>query len=123
MIWQNCSQYYVNLAVGGWYFASLIASLFMVFRIPVGEKNDLEEVEPLLEMNHASPVAFRVPNLPDYSIDPITAQRGISWLDIKLEFFMGVIMALIMGGMICALAFVGKDGDVSDELRSTFFSA
>ena len=118
---QNCSQYYVNLAVGGWYVVSLIASLCMVLRIPVDDKTD--DTEPLLEMSHTSPVAFRVPNLPDFAMDPVQAKNGIVWLDMKWELGLGILMALVMGGLICSLAIAGEEGDVTDAVRNIFLSS
>jgi hypothetical protein len=105
---ENCTQDWVNIAVGVWFTLSLTASLCMVMKIePEGVWP--EDEEPLLEAADSSPVGFKVPNLPDFPIDPSLANHGISWLPIELEFFLGIFMALAIGGGMCYLAFTDID--------------
>jgi hypothetical protein len=112
---QNCSQDWVNIAVGAWFAFSLIASLCMVMQIePEGVWP--EDEEPLLEADHSSPVGFKVPNLPDFPIDPSLANHGIPWLNIKLEFYLGIVMALALGGGICYLAFTDIDEEFTQSM-------
>jgi hypothetical protein len=100
----DCSQDWVNIVVGVWFALSFTSSLCMIMTIEP-ERVWPEEEEPLLEADHSSPVGFKVPNLPDFPINPSLANHGISCLNIKLEFFFGVFVALALGGGICYLAF------------------
>ena len=112
---QNCNQDLVNLAFGGWWASSLIASLAIILR---KEREGIwpEEEEPLLEEDHSSPVGYKVPNLPEFPIDPTMAVRpSVSCMSLQFEFISGVMMALTMGAGICYLAFTNVD----DELTST----
>jgi hypothetical protein len=112
---ENCTQDCVNIAVGVWFALSLTASLCMVMKMePEGMWP--EDEEPLLEADHSSPVGFKVPNLPDFPIDPSLANHGISCVDIKLEFFFGIFMALALGGGICYLAFTDIVEDFTQSI-------
>jgi hypothetical protein len=116
---EACNQDFVNLAVGAWWAISLVASLFLVLRIePQGIWPDDEE--PLLEEDHASPVGFKVPNLPDFPIDPILANPGLPVIDIRAEFCFGVLMALAVGGGICFLGFTTEDEEIASNLKNSF---
>ena len=85
-----CNQDYVNLAVGAWWAFSFFASMLLVLRIePQGIWP--EDEEPLLEEDHASPVGYKVPNLPEFPIDPSLANLGIPWLDIRVELMMAIV--------------------------------
>ena len=68
-----------------------------------------EDEEPLLEKNHASPVGFKVPNLPDFPFDPTLAVRGFPVVNVQVEFMMGVLMAFALGGGIIYLSFTDID--------------
>ena len=111
---ENCSQDWVNIAVGVWFALSLTASLCMIMKIdPEGVW--CEDEEPLLEADHSSPIGFKVPNLPDFPIDPSLANHGISCVNIKLEFFFGIFMALALGAGICYLAFIDTLEDITQS--------
>jgi hypothetical protein len=68
-----------------------------------------EDEEPLLEEDHASPVGYKVPNLPEFPIDPSMAVRGIHGVNLLCEFIVGVLMAVVLGAGMCFLAFTNAD--------------
>jgi hypothetical protein len=109
---ESCSQDIVNICVGGWFALSLISCLFVVVH---REREGIwpEDEEPLLEKDHTSPVGFKVPNLPDFPVDPTLAVRGISIVSIQVEFLLGTIMALAVGGGIIFLSFTSADDNLT----------
>ena len=114
-----CHQDYVNLAVGAWWAFSFFASMLLVLRIePQGIWP--EDEEPLLEEDHASPVGYKVPNLPEFPIDPSLANLGIPWLDIRVEFAIGVILSVAIGGAMCFMAFTNADEDFAEKISNSF---
>jgi hypothetical protein len=102
---------------GIWWSMSFLVSLFLVLRIEPANVFP-EEEELLLEESHSSPVGFKVPNLPDFSIDPNLAQKGLSMFDIRVEFLCGVFLALGIGSGIVYLAFTDFDENIFDIFES-----
>ena len=108
---ENCSQDLIVLTVGAWWTIATICSLAAVFR--KGRQGIWpDDEEPLLLKDHASPVGFKVPNLPDFPIDSAMASRGLFCLSMQVEFGLMLILTLFMGGFLCFLAFT----DAEDNL-------
>jgi hypothetical protein len=89
----------------------------MVRRIPYKVQSP-SVGEQLLLKDHASPVGYKVPNLPDLQIDPSLANTGSSYLSLTAEFIIGIIISIIVGLFIIYLAFTSWDEDVIEELSS-----
>jgi len=75
---------------------------------------DYPDEEPLLEEDHHSPVGYRVPNLPNFPIDPYCAKRGIKRLSLTVEMLIGVFLAALIGAGIVGLAFTSW-GETTEE--------
>lgn len=105
---QNCNQDYVNIGVGVWWTASLIFSLF-ILRRKEGQGIWPEDEEPLLEEEHASPVGFKVPNLPEFPVDPHMAVRGMPGVNVNFEFVVGSIIAAAVGAGMLFIGFSNAD--------------
>ena len=73
-----------------------MCSLFVVRNIPFRDQVP-GDGERLLIEEHASPVGYKVPKLPDYEIDPTLARQGNSCFSVKVQFLCGVLFALVMG--------------------------
>lgn len=116
---EHCSQDWVNVAVGGWWAVTMIASLLMARRIPYQDAHPDYDGEPLLAADHLSPVGFKVPSLPDFTIDPGLAQTGSSCFSLRFEVIAGVIFALLAGTGIVYLAFTDWDESVVEEVETT----
>lgn len=115
----ECSQDYVNMAVGGWFCLSLICSLLCLSRKQPAEFWP-DYQEPLLVEDHASPVGRKVPHLPDFPIDPTYAAKSSRrCINVKMELLMGVIGALGIGGFFVYLGFTGFDDQFLDVSVST----
>lgn len=106
----SCSQDGVNLTVGIWFSVTLVTSLWFIAKTKRQEVKP-EESEPLLEEDHASPVGFTVPGLPDVSIDPDLTKPGYPCCTLGLEFTLGTIIALVVGCAIASTAFTTKDDE------------
>jgi hypothetical protein len=113
----QCDQSIINHIVGSWWTVTLIVSLFLVRKVPHKEQKPAENGERLLVEDHGSPVGYKVPSLPDFEIDPSLANTGSKWVPIQLEFLVGLIMALGVGGFIIALAYTNLDESLNDNLQ------
>lgn len=116
---ERCNQDFVNVAVGGWWAMTMVISLFLASRIPYRDPHPNYDGEPLLVPDHVSPVGFKVPSLPDFTIDPGLAKTGSQWFSIRTEVVFGVFFALAAGAGIIYLAFTDWDEAVVDEVQST----
>mmetsp|Transcript_13854 Transcript_13854/g.19844 ORF Transcript_13854/g.19844 Transcript_13854/m.19844 type:complete len:510 (-) Transcript_13854:1428-2957(-) len=101
----TCSQDYVYIVVGSWYTVSLLASICFYKRIIPEQVKPIPESasrEPLLVEDVSSPVGFRVPNFPDYVLDPAHDFKPIQFCSAKCDVAFGVLLALGLGGGIVA---------------------
>jgi hypothetical protein len=130
----------VNITVGIWWTVTLLYSLILVRRIPYhdptkitssnnnGNDNNsamlsmMKIGERLLVEDHASPVGYKVPSLPDFEMDPtvLANATGISCCPIKMEIFLGVLLALCGGAVLIGLSFTTFDDEVQDTIAETF---
>jgi hypothetical protein len=94
---------------------TVISSLILVRRIPYQDQKP-EFGERLLIEDHASPVGYKVPSLPDFEIDPSMANTGSKWLSLTFEFFIGVVMSVIVGTWLVSLAYTGWDDNLYSEI-------
>lgn len=113
---EQCDQDYVNIVVGGWWTFTFISSILMVMAIPYDDYNitpaEPEDEEQLLVQDHASPVGFKVPNLPDFELDPTLAGSVVAPV-CPLSFLcaFGIFLAVCFGGGIVYLGLIDDDDD------------
>jgi hypothetical protein len=115
---EQCDQDYVNIAVGGWWALTLLISLFLARKIPYHDAHPNYDGEPLLIADQISPVGFKVPSLPDFSIDPGLAQTGLSWVSLRVELMTGIFVALVCGAGIVYLGFTEWDETLVEEVEA-----
>ena len=113
---ENCDQDYVNIIVGGWWTFAFISSLLMVMAIPYDDYNitpaEPEDEEQLLEQDHSSPVGYKVPNLPDFELDPTLAGNGVAaGCPLNVMSFCGIFLVIVFGGGIVYLGLIDDDDD------------
>ncbi|KAL7569922.1 hypothetical protein ACA910_008583 [Epithemia clementina (nom. ined.)] len=113
---ENCNQDYVNIIVGGWWTFTFISSILMVMAIPYDDYNitpaEPEDEEQLLVHDHASPVGYKVPNLPDFELDPSLAGGGVApACPLSMMSFCGIFLAIIFGGGMVYLGLIDEDDD------------
>jgi hypothetical protein len=108
----------VNIAVGGWWSITLLLSLCLVRQIK-HEDQKSKFGEKFLEEDHASPVGYKVPSLPDFEIDPSMAKSGIGRVPLQLEFAIGVLLAIAVGAAIISFGYTSWDEDFYEELADT----
>ena len=116
---EACNQDMVNIVVGGWWTFGLLSSLFMVRRIPYRDQHPNYDGEPLLVEDHASPVGFKVPDVPDFVVDPSLSKTGSALVSIGFEMFIGLLMAAVIGGGIIYLAFTSWGEDLVDSVQES----
>lgn len=116
---EQCNQDWVKIGVGGWWALTMILSLLMARHIPYQDAHPNYDGEPLLIPDQISPVGFKVPSLPDFTIDPGLAQTGSSCFSLRFEVIAGILFAMMMGTGIVYLAFTDWDETVVNEVEST----
>ncbi|MCI5151450.1 MAG: hypothetical protein D3916_19090, partial [Candidatus Electrothrix sp. MAN1_4] len=96
-----------------------LSSLFMAASIPGVDNtipHDPEDDEPLLESDHASPVGYRVPSLPDFEVDPTTALDGAVPLGpVAVQILIGLFIAVLFGGGIIYIGISDEDDNFWDR--------
>ena len=113
-IFQNCNQDVVNVVGALWWSVSLSCSLFLVRNIP-SRTQDREDGEQFLIEDHTSPVGYKVPQLPNFEIDPVLAQQGNSCFSVNLQFAFGIMLAVIAGFAMAAFGLSDWEKAVSDK--------
>mmetsp|Transcript_25106 Transcript_25106/g.43959 ORF Transcript_25106/g.43959 Transcript_25106/m.43959 type:complete len:563 (-) Transcript_25106:78-1766(-) len=112
----ECSQEIVNMSVGIWWCVSLIACLLVLHgRKSVEYWPDTKE--PLLIEDHASPIGFKVPHLPDFPIDPVFAAKPTTFcMNVTMELLVGVLLALGVGGFLFFLGY----SNLGDQILGSY---
>jgi hypothetical protein len=61
--------------------------------------------ERVLEEDHASPVGYKVPTIPDFEFDPsLVTNAGISCCTLNCELSFGLFIAVAIGGFLLFLS-------------------
>jgi hypothetical protein len=110
---QSCNQEGVTICIGIWIAMSVITSMFALQKITPPEPHP-EDSNPILVEDQTSPVGYRVPNFPDYPIDPIHfGKQGLPCLSVQLEMLFGLFVGIGMGAFVVTTALFDyvKDAD------------
>jgi len=133
---QKCNQDPVNFGVGIWWFITVLLSMYFTKRVPISDylkkKEEshrevldeskettrvipyIPEPEPLVEVEQASPVGYRVKQIPDFKLDPNgSAKPHLPRALLGFEIVFGVLMAMVVGGLIVYSAFTDRDDKVT----------
>lgn len=70
----------------------------------------------MLIEDHASPVGYKVPSVPDFEIDPSLANTGSKCLSLTCEFMIGLLMAAAVGTWLVSLAYTTWEDHLYDEI-------
>lgn len=96
-------QAVANVAVGSWIAGSLLLNLFIV---ATDTKRSPEKMHDLtLLKDHYSPVGFRVPNFPNFTIDQTQAKTGLPIVSVEHEMYGAVFLAILTMGLVLSLSF------------------
>ena len=77
-----------------------ISCIFAAQKITPPEPHP-EDNDPILVEDQTSPVGFKVPNFPDYPIDPIFfGGNGFSFCSMKMEIITGLILSIVVGAFV-----------------------
>jgi hypothetical protein len=72
----------------------------------------------MLLQDHFSPVGFRVPNFPDFTIDPNQAKRGLSCVSADHEMYCAVVMAILTMGLMVSMSFTDWTKTLEDKIAA-----
>ena len=94
---QNCNQDSTNIALGVWFTLTVITCIFAALKIEPPKLHP-EDNDPILVEDQTSPVGFKVPNFPDYPIDPLFfGKKGLSFCSLKTEIIIGIVISIFIG--------------------------
>lgn len=101
---EACDQNNVNVTMGIWLAMTSITSIFAAQKIVPPELHP-EDKDPILVEEQTSPVGYKVPNFPNYPIDPIHfGSKGISCLSLKAEMALGLVVGIGVGVFVVSTA-------------------
>jgi len=112
---EMCNQDAVNIAMGVWFSVTLMTCTFFVARIRTLRPTP-EETEPILVEDHASPVGFVVPNLPDISIDPSLDAKGAPCCNLKVYIALAILLGLAILATLVFMAFSDADDTITTQI-------
>ena len=100
-----CPQDQVNMLIGTWWTVTLLTSLLLVMNISPYRSDWQRKEEAILVPDHASPVGYKVPNLPDFFVDPNLVQLDHVPLSMQCELMFGLLFAVVIGGGMVYFSF------------------
>ncbi len=116
---QSCNQDTVNITVGIWFTMTAITCLFASQLITAPEPHP-EDNNPILIRDETSPVGYKVPNFPDFSIDPIHfGNKGLPCFSLKTELVVGALVAIGIGAFVIMTGFSNFISEGNDYIVST----
>jgi len=104
----SCPQDNVNMIIGTWWMFTLFTSVMLVLKIQPYRLRPKDD-EPFLVHDSASPVGYKVPNLPDYIVDPVLLQLDRFPCPLQWEVLISLVLGIGIGGGMLYLAFTGWD--------------
>ena len=100
-----CDQSNVNITLGIWFTMTAITCIVAAQKIVPSDPHP-EDSDPILVEEQTSPVGYKIPNFPDYPIDPIHfGSKGCECLPLKLEVFMGLLVSFGVGAFVLSTGF------------------
>lgn len=115
---QSCSQDTVNITVGIWFAMTVITCIFASQQISAPEPHP-EDSNPILVRDETSPVGYKVPNFPDFLIDPIHfGNKGLPCFRLRTEMVVGILLGVGMGAFIVMTGFYDFISDGNDYIVS-----
>jgi len=102
---QSCNQDTVNITVGIWFTMTAITCLFASRQITVPDPHP-EDSNPILVKDETSPVGYKVPNFPDFAIDPIHfGRKGLPCFSLTAEMVVGTLLGIGIGAFVVMTGF------------------
>ncbi|KAL9182919.1 hypothetical protein ACHAXT_004198 [Thalassiosira profunda] len=112
----ECDQGNVNITLGIWFAMTAITCLFAATKISPPEPHP-EDADPILVEEQTSPVGYRVPNFPDFPIDPIHfGSKGLPCFSLKLEIAVGLLVSVGVGAFVVSTSLYDYMDDASDYI-------
>ncbi|KAL7498224.1 hypothetical protein ACHAWT_007240 [Skeletonema menzelii] len=104
---EACDQSATNIALGSWLAMTAVTSIFAARKVEKPETfhNVEGEIDMILNEDQTSPVGFKVPNFPDYCINPVSLREdGLSCLSTNVQTVVGIVVCLGLGVFVAAAA-------------------
>lgn len=98
---ENCNQDNANITVGIWIALTSITCIFAAQKIKPIIQDPSYDNDPILIEDQTSPVGYKVPNFPDFKIDPILfGGDGLSCLSMRAVTGIGLLLGIGAGALV-----------------------
>ena len=113
---QKCDQDGVTICIGIWIAMAVITSTVASQKI-IPPDSHPEDANPILVQDQTSPVGYKVPNFPDFPIDPIHfAKQGLPCCSLQLEIVAALFVGIVMGAFVMSTALFDFLDDANESL-------
>ncbi|KAL7489651.1 hypothetical protein ACHAW6_015301 [Cyclotella cf. meneghiniana] len=98
---ENCNQDNANITVGIWIALTSITCIFAAQKIKPNARYPSDDTDPILIEDPTSPVGYKVPNFPDFKIDPILLSGDeLSCIGMKAVTVIGLFVGIGAGALV-----------------------
>ncbi|KAL3817296.1 hypothetical protein ACHAXA_003217 [Cyclostephanos tholiformis] len=113
---QSCDQDGVTICIGIWIAMAVITSTVASQKINPPDPHP-EDANPILVEDQTSPVGYKVPNFPDFPIDPIHfGNKGLPCCSLQFEMLVGLFVGILMGTFVVATALFDFLNDANEYI-------
>ena len=70
----------------------------------------------LLVQDQYSPVGYRVPSFPSFTIDPSNAKRSIPFVSLDQELYTSIFVALLIMALLVSMAFTDWNKNLEQQI-------
>ncbi|KAL3769351.1 hypothetical protein ACHAW5_008779 [Stephanodiscus triporus] len=114
---QSCNQEGVTISMGIWIAMSAIMCIFAAHKITPPTPHP-EDANSILVEEQTSPVGYKVPNFPNFHIDPIMfGNKGFPCFSLHLEMLAGLFVAIGVGGFVVSTTLFDFMNDANEYLN------
>ena len=111
----GCNQDTIEIILGGWFALTSVACIFAAQRVAPPLHSGEGDDNRLLVETQTSPVGYRVPNFPDYPLDPGSyGSRGVSCGSLRKNTVVGVLVSLAVGVAVVMQGLYNYLGSAND---------
>lgn len=115
----TCNQDSINITVGLWFAMTSITCLVAAVKMIAPQDIHPEDTDPILVEDQTSPVGYKIPNFPEYPIDPIHfGSKGCNCFSLKFEVAIGLVVSIGIGAFVVSTSMYEYMGSANQYISS-----
>lgn len=115
----TCNQDSINITVGLWFAMTSITCLVAAVKMIAPQDTHPEDTDPILVEDQTSPVGYKIPNFPEYPIDPIHfGSKGCNCFSLKFEVAIGLVVSIGIGAFVVSTSMYEYMGSANQYISS-----